>query len=371
MSPATVLGFAAGTTAILAVVLAVTKLLHREVLRWRGLRSARYVAAIGELLATGVVPRAPVAGWASDPLFHDALADFRLVLTGDDRDGVDRLAGHLGIGDVLERRIRRRFVPGGRLRALTSLADLAGPEHTDLFRGLVDDRSVFVRVNAIRGLARLEDVESVRAILDRLSASGPWEAARIVDALVEMGLAAVAPTTRWLDDVAGGSRSEAGVAATIRILGLIGSMDGEPAVLRLATTGSTDRRLAAVSALGRIGTSRSYAFLREALAADEWSIRARAAVSAGALSLPDSSEELARLLRDPVWWVRQNAAEALCSVRGGPEALVDALDGDDDYAADAAMHALATSGLLSDAIARSSAGEADEVQARLAARVGA
>ena len=55
----TLLWWLAGS-AIAAVVtmavLVVVKLIHRTYSRWRGLRSAQYVSAVGELLSRSIVP---------------------------------------------------------------------------------------------------------------------------------------------------------------------------------------------------------------------------------------------------------------------------------------------------------------------------
>jgi HEAT repeat protein len=362
---------AAGAAVGAGVVLVAIKFAHRELQRWRGVRTAHYVAAVGELISRDLIPTDPPRGWAEDPLFHDALADYALLLTGGERAIVDGLVTHLGIVEVLRKRIRRRFPITTRLRSVSSLVDLANQAHVPDLRALLDDGNTHVRVHAIRGLARLDDVVSVSRILDLGAGVRQWEAARIADALVAFGPAATPAITEWLGRESGrhGAPVEM-VALATRALGLIGDPAAEPVLIGLLHAELPDWRVAAASALEHAGTEQAVPHLLEALGDVSWRVRARAATALGGLADPDSPAALAPLLRDRVWWVRQNAAAALGRVPGGTAVLVDALDGDDAYAGDAALAHLTTSGEVAEAARRTSNGTATEVDARLLRHVG-
>lgn len=365
----TALGTAAGVTAALTVLLTAVKLLHREVLRWRGVRTAQYVAAVGELVSRGMLPTLPPRGWAEDPLFHQALADYRHVVTGADRDHIGALAEALGVYEVLLRRVRRPHLLRVRLRALTSLVDLAEPRHREALRTLARDRNSHVRVNAIRGLARLGDLDSVPWILAHATRSQPWEAARSADALVEMGRPAVPGICSWI--TAQTSRPDASVAVVAlaaRVLGLIGDHAAEPVLIELLGSNQPEWRVAAASGLERAGTEAALPHLVRALEDRSARVRARVAVALGASSDTGAGRPLSTLLYDPSWWVRQNAATALGRLPGGNDYLLAALDGPDPYAADAALNQLTISGTLARAIERVGAGIATEPDRRLAAR---
>lgn len=343
----TILVVTAALTAGLAMTLGIVKFVHREILRYRGMRTAYYVAALGEMLSRRILPSRPRQGWAEDPLFHDAIADYRLMVTGDDRAFVDAFIESLGIGAVLIRRTRRRFLRTTRLRALTGLVNLASPEHTSTLQSMIDDTNPHVRVNAVRGLARIGDVGSVPHILDIATRVKPWEAARTADALVEMGAEAVEPVINWIThERAKPAPSVEVLALAARLLGLIGEDSAEPILIALLGSPHPECRVAAASALEHAGTDAAVEPLRLALHDDEWRVRARAVVALGALADDLVADEVSQLLTDRQWWVRQNAATALGRLPGGTERLFAALDGADRYAADAALTELTSSGKL-------------------------
>ncbi len=360
----------AGATLGLAVILTVVKLVHREVLRWRGVRAAHYVAAIGELVSRGLVLSDPPSSWREDPYFHHALAEYRLLLTGPDRKVVDDLAEALGIHEVLVHRARRRLRLTSRLGAISSLVDLAGVRHIPVLRSFLDDPNSHVRVHAIRGLARLGDTAFVPEILDLAGRVEPWEAARISDALVELGGSAVRPLVEWIDGETAAPEPNVEVVALVgRVLGLIGDPEAEPALLRLLDSDEPDWRLAAASALEHCGGEDTVPALLEALDDRDWRVRARVAVSLGATAEPSVARPVSGLLNDPVWWVRQNAAGALGRIPEGIDHLMVALDGPDAYAADAALNQLTESGVLSEALDRVLSGGASDRDRRLASLV--
>ena len=336
----TLLAVVAAVTASLAMVLAAAKLAHRQVRRYRGVRTAYYTSAIGELLSRGVLPARPRVGWSEDPLFHEAISDYRLIVTGSDRRFVDTFVESLGINELLVRRVRRRFPQARRLRALSALVNLAGPREIEALRALIADRNPHVRVNAVRGLARLGDVDTIPQVLDILTRVRPWEAARTGEALMGMGFPAVDPVVRWI----GNERmkqepSVEVVALAARLLGLVGDPAAESVLISLLTSPVPDWRLAAASALEHTGGDSATEPLRLALDDDDWRVRARAVLALGAIADPAVMEDLARLLTDDKWWVRQNAAEALARLPGGSERL-SAVDATDAFAADAARNQL-------------------------------
>ena len=342
-----ILAVTAALTAGLAVTLGVVKVAHREVLRYRGMRTAYYTAALGEMLSRRILPSRPRRGWSEDPLFHDAIADYRLMVTGDDRRFVDQFVERLGIGEVLIRRARRRFPKVSRLRAITSLVSLASPEHIPALQSMVDDPDPHVRINAVRGLARVGDSGAVPHILDIATRVKPWEAARTADALVEMGSVAVEPVLGWIAfERTKPHPSVQVMAMATRLLGLIGDPTAEPTLISMLGSTHPDCRVAAASALEHAGTDEAVAPLRIAIHDDDWRVRARAVVALGALADETAIDDVAQLLTDRQWWVRQNAAAALGQLPGGSERLFEALASPDPFASDAALNQLTTSGEL-------------------------
>lgn len=366
----TALAFAAAVTAGLVVLLVAIKLAHRQVERYRGVRSAHYVAAVGEMVSRGMLPTDPPPAWSDDPYFHDAVADYKLLLTGADRRFVDQLVDRLGIADNLMARAKRRFPAASRLRALSSLVNLAGTRHSEDLRSLLADRNSHVRVNAVRALARLGDVASVPRVLELATRIKPWEAARMADALVQMGAVAVEPLRQWVEQEANRPHASVEVVAlAARLLGLIGDTGAEPTLVTLLTSNQPDWRVAAASALEHTGSEAAVEPLRRALRDHEWRVRARAATALSGMADPRVAGDVARLLTDEVWWVRQNAATALGSIPGGRALLVAALDGPDRYAADAALNQLTISGAFGEATVRVANGAGTDADRLLLAKV--
>jgi HEAT repeat protein len=358
----------AGTTIALATLVTIIKYAHRAVLRRRGVRTAHYTAAVGEMVSRRMLPTIPPRGWAEDHYFHRVLSDYRLVLSGDDRAFVDRLTDVLGVHEVLVARSRAGLSRTGRLRALSSLVDLGDSRHIAYLRDCLNEDNGHVRVNAVKGLARLGDAASIDRILDLAVSSRPWEAARMADALAEMGSIAVEPISRWIDAARAREKARGVVALGARVLGLIGDPAAEALLIELLASDRPGWRLAAASALQHTGSDKAVAPLLTALQDIDWQVRARAAVALGAVADSVAGPAVAQLLTDEVWWVRQDAAEALLAVPGGTDQLVIALDSPDRFAVDAALNQLTLSGVLGEAADRVAGGAATERDQRLVAK---
>ena len=108
-------------------------------------------------------------------------------------------------------------------------------------------------------------------------------------------------------------------------------------------------RVTAVRALGKLAAAEHREPIVERLRDPAWFVRAaaaRALQSSGEDAAVDDA--LGQALRDSEWWVRANAARSLAR-RGetGVARLAAALEGDDRYARDAALSALASPAALS------------------------
>ncbi len=358
---------AAGTTLVLVVV----KLIHRAYLRERGVRSAHYVAAVGEMISRSILPEHPAPAWAQDSLFHNALIDYRLSLVGSERGFVDDLVEHLGILDVLRSRMAPRYSTSRRLEAVSTFVDLATEGCIPDLRNLVLDPSPHIAIHAAKGLCRLRDTASVGPILDRASAASPWHAARIADALTGFGYEVGEPVRQWIrtamaaDDV-----SVPTVALAIRVLGQVSDADAEGLLLTLLVSDEPEWRVTAASALGAAGGDGAVMGLIRALEDDHWPVRARAASSLGHLAAGSARDHLAPLLCDEMWWVRQNAAQAIGQLPGGVAVLIGSLDGDDPFASDAALYQLTIQGEVAKAAERSRSGDPTALDIDLIAHIG-
>lgn len=364
--------WASGSAALICTVtLIIVKLAHRAWLRWRGVRSAHYIGALGEILSRQMIPADPPKGWAADPLFHAAVVEYRLTLTGEDREFIDRFVANVGILDVLSRQIRSRLFPARRLRAVSSFVDLATRDQIPRLRTLLNDSTHAVAIHAATGLSRLGDIDSITTILDRAVMAPPWHAGRLADSLIRMGPSAGGWIREWIEDQIDGPLPPLEtVALAARVLGLITDIEAEPVLLRLLHSDHAEWRVAAASALGSIGGEHTVSELVIALTDESWPVRARAAAAIGDLAAPAALDELAPALSDPVWWVRQNAAEAVGKLPGGTDTLIDVLNGSDPYAADAALHQLTIIGHVADAADRARQGVATTRDVTLLSHIG-
>ncbi|MGQ0848826.1 MAG: HEAT repeat domain-containing protein [Actinomycetota bacterium] len=334
-------------TAVGTISLVCVKLAHRVILRGRGIRTARYIAVVGEMIIRRFIPRSVPRQWATDPLFHDALIEYRRLVKGAEREFLDEVVRRGGILHVLLRRGRGHLHPSRRLRAVASLVELAGREQIPYLRALLTDRNVYVRSHAAHGLARLSDPGAIPLILDLTVRVSLWEAGRLGDAMVSFGSPAVTPISAWV--VANRDTREEdihAVAQAVRVLGLIGDVTAEPLLVDLLRSPRRPLRLAAASALGRVATDRSRAPLLDALTDPSWEVRARAVRSLSALADASVAAPVAGLLTDARWWVRQNAAATLSEIPGGVAELIRALQSKDRFAVDAARNQLAELRLL-------------------------
>lgn len=332
----------AASTVIAAISLLSVKVAHRVILSGRGVRTARYIAAVGEMIGRRYIPTSKPKRWRNDPVFHDILIDYRRLVEGEDGRFIDRMVEEFGIVDALIPRIRRIFPQTSRLQAVSTLVELADRSAAPFLRSLLDDRNDHVRTHAAHGLARIHDLSAVPLILDLSTRVRPWEAARLTDSLVAFGTAAVPLITDWVSVEIGSPRpSVEAVSQSARVLGLIGDMEAEPLLIRLTTSTHFEWRVAAASALGRVGTDAAREALLKALADDVWEVRARAVRALASLADETVGPAVARLLSDSEWWVRQNAAETLAEIPGGVDHLLAALDSPDRFAADSALNQLA------------------------------
>jgi HEAT repeat protein len=332
----------AAATVLAAISLLSVKLAHRITLKGRGVRTAVYVAALGEMISRHYVPSRVPSQWATDPVFHETLIDYRRLIEGEDGRFIDQLVQRFEINKALRRRVRRRLFREARLRAIATLVELASPGDIPVLRLLLDDPNHYARTHAAHGLARVGDLESIPSILDLCSGVPSWEAGRLADALVQFGPKAVPEIVAWLESEIGNPKPSIEVVAqAARVLGVIGDQTAEPILLELLNSPEDHWRLAAASALGSVCSDAARLPLMKALEDPMWEVRARAVRSLAALADPLVSMPVALLLTDREWWVRQNAAQTLAEIPGGLSQLIAALDSSDRFARDSARNQLA------------------------------
>ena len=360
---------ATAVTALVAVVLAVSlfglKVYHWQRDRIRGARRAHYIAAVGEMLARGL--SAPDdRGWAEDPLFHEVLLQYFDVVAGEERAHLERLITEVDLRNRMVAQLREAKRTSSRLEAAAHLSIAASPEVEWALLEALESPTAEIKIHAAAGLAKIESDRAIPKLVHMLLTEEPWVSSRVADQLVEYGSKAVDLLVENIRDEHGGRLVRADVlTAIVRVLGYIGDLGATPAIVPLLDHPAVDVRVAAAGALGTAGTPASVTDLVRALDDPRWEVRARAASSLAMFSDPETAQPLADRLRDSSWWVRQNAAESLVEIPGGLEALIEALEGDDAYARDAALQQLGLTGMIRSATERVARDEPQSLDRRL------
>ncbi len=356
-------------TAVLSVALSIV-LFAGKLHNWRrarilGVRRAEYIAAVGEIVARGL-PHRFERGWAQDPLFHEVLLQYVDVVAGDEREQLERLISAIDLRYRLVIQLKSSRHKSRRMAAAAYLAVIASPDIEWALIEALESSNWEIRIQAARGLAKVKSERAIPQLVHMLLTDTPWVAARIADQLVAYGPIAVPFLMENVRDEHRGHLVDPRIlAAAVRILGMIGDLRAAPVIEQLLDHPDPEVRIAAASALGSAGTGNSIPLLLGALEDAAWQVRAASASALAAFSDPAATEPVARLLTDRSWWVRQNAAAALMEIVGGMDALIEALEGDDAYARDAALQQLGLNGVIRAARTALAADTATEQQIRL------
>lgn len=357
------------TAIALSLLLFLVKLYNWQKARIQGARRAHYIAAVGEILARGITPGFD-RGWAEDPLFHDVLLQYVDVVAGEERAHLERLISSIDLRNRLVTQLRESRRESSRLAAASQLAVIATPEIEWALIEALQSPSPEVKIQAAIGLAAIRSERAIAPLVHMLLTEKPWVSARIADQLIGYGPLAVDLLMENIRDEHGGRLLDtATVGAVVRVLGLIGDLRAAPAIEPLLDHPELEVRVAAAGALAHAGTPDSVPRLVDALGDTRWEVRARAASALATFSDPSTTVPLSARLRDSSWWVRQNSAEALIEIPGGMDVLIDALEGDDAYARDAALQQLGLNGMIRAATDRVGRDEASAQDRRLVTAV--
>lgn len=346
-------------TAAAGLSLFLYKLIRHRRERFDEFRRASYIGALSEMATRSGYPLDMLRRWSPDGVFLETLLEFLKFLQGAERQNLLRLARELGIVERFMGQLRSSRRKTSRVSAAEALAEFAEPASADALLEALEDPVEEVRWQAASALAKIGDPRAVRPLLELLKKETDWGANRIADTLVAFGSAAVPDLARYalLSDLAG---EAAYLPLIARVLGIIGDIRAEPAMLTALESSDAELRIRAAAALGTVGTPACVPPLTRALCDSEWEVRAQAAAALGRQMDPRAVAGLRRSLRDENWWVRQNSAQALSEIPGGIDELIDALADEDRFARDAAIERLMAMGIVRKAVDAVKSGEAEE-----------
>jgi HEAT repeat protein len=205
-----------------------------------------------------------------------------------------------------------------------------GPLRRLLLRGALAERVV-----AARGLRRIGTVAAADGLLAGARA-GALPAARLAELFAD-GWA----NARIVAALADEPLDAPDRATLLMAAGLGGAVEAGDEVYESFESRSSEVRIAAARAAGRLAPAGGMAPLCRALSDDDWRVAAQAARSLGTLGDPAAVFALETAARHDAWWVRANAADALAGLgEPGRQALERLAAGQDRYAAERAREAL-------------------------------
>jgi serine/threonine-protein kinase len=219
---------------------------------------------------------------------------------------------------------------------------VAGPSNLEIIKPLLAHADPWIRLNAIKVLARQADETVVRSMIERLADESPpvrIEAIRALHGLKARD--AVPDLVPMLRDPDFKIQS-----ATIDALSEICDPSAVPRLLPLLTDDLEYARRGAVEVLNVVATPEAIQDLLRALRDEDWWVRVRAADALGTLGGEKVVKAVAGLLSDPDDFLRRHAVEILNAVpnRGAAGELIRALDDPDWWVRERAIDALGKSG---------------------------
>jgi HEAT repeat protein len=350
-------------TAIAGFALFLYKVVRHRRERFDEFRRASYIGALSEMATRSGYPLEMLRRWSPDGVFLETLLEFLKFLQGGERQNLLRLARELGIVERFVTQLRTSKGRNKRVESVKALAEFADPASADALLEALDDPVDEVRWQAAGALAKIGDPRAVRPLLETLQRESDWGASRIGDTLVAFGSAAVPDLARYalLTD-ASLSSSASHLPLIARVLGIIGDVRAEPAMLSALESDEAELRIRAAAALGTVGSLACVPALRRALRDPEWEVRAQAAAALGRQMDGRAIASLQETMSDENWWVRQNSAQALSEIPGGISALVESLEDEDRFARDAAIERLMAMGMVRKAVEGVKEGSAGDQQ---------
>jgi HEAT repeats len=212
----------------------------------------------------------------------------------------------VGAHALAQRRIRGTDAVG-RILALRTLGYLGRPEDRAEVLRWLDDPRAYVSLAAARALVHLDPEGSPDDILPRLATRADWPIPLFASVLEETSRSRLSARFRALC-------GELPAAILVRLLPLASLVDA-PVVAEILA-GLLDLEgdpevLAA--ALRHVRGPALLPPVRRAAVHERWSVRVQAAAALGRVGEPSDCDLLLRMTRDPEWWVRYRAAQALAA----------------------------------------------------------
>lgn len=212
----------------------------------------------------------------------------------------------------------------------------------------VKDEDADVRGAALRALGRIRDPVAIPELIEALGTPEASLPQRIAEILVRFGDDAVGPLCRELRN----RESEVRRMWAAEILGWLGNAEAAIPLIESLGDVNPEVRAKSAGALGKLSESRAIDRLLEMLLSDPIPfVRTRVAQALGAIGNPRVIDHLVQVLKDPEWWVRIRAIEALEQIgRESAGTLLAALEDEDGEVRRRAATALERMGYVRDSV---------------------
>lgn len=224
-----------------------------------------------------------------------------------------------------------------RLIAMSTLGFLGTEEAWPALEAIAGTSGAMLSFAAARALLRIEPRRALDALTPSIVQRNDWSIARLGCMFTELGPAVVTPslTTMLV------SRPRAGLDRVVKLARFGERSRVAPIVRGWLSAGDNPDII--MAALEYVDDERELPWVKEAALHTEWRVRMAAAKALGRIGAATELNTLLDLLRDPVWWVRYHAAQALTRLHGmTPDELrLIREKARDSFAADMLAHALA------------------------------
>jgi len=268
-------------------------------------RAARVTAQWRPRFAAAIADAAPQAVPARRRESRAVLGLFVQLALALQGPGAVRLAAY-GHGCGLEQlalRLLKRRSTRDRLLAIEALGYLGDSTSAEDLLPMCEDAHPVVSLAAARALLRLDAANAFRVVPYAIVRTD-WPAARLLPMLQQAGEPAVDALDAALREVAAGRLPRALTLA--RALPPPRAAD----MVRRFLADATDPEII-IACLKLLQDPRDADFARKATGHGNWAVRVAAVQALARVASEEDLPRLTEALGDPVWWVRQRAAEAI------------------------------------------------------------
>jgi HEAT repeat protein len=306
--------------------------LARRVHLWRG--------ALHEAIDDPGAASLPALSRLDLPDFLSLFNHLQESLRGEAADNIASLLRRHGVNqhalDLLDSHSLRL-----RLIAITALGHLGEERAWDRLEAFAHERQATLSFAAVRALLRIEPRRALETLASDMVTREDWSIARIGGILHELGPAAVtAPLLRLLQ-----APPATGHERLVKLARFAHRERIAEAMKAWLSTHPDPHVIAA--ALDYVENADHLPWVRGAARHAHWHVRMAAARALARIGGTRELAALLELLRDPAWWVRYHAAQALSQLHGLSAAeLADLRErARDAFASDMLDHVLAERGL--------------------------